>query len=40
MNLTMEAKFSLLEKLADGMILEFPHLGEFDRFVSERRYTI
>jgi len=39
-NLKSERKIRLLEDLADGMILEFPHLGEFDRFVSERGYTI
>ena len=39
-NLTNETKFSLLKSLADGMIQEFPHLGEFESFVKERNYRI
>ena len=39
-NLKLERKYRLLEDLADGMILEFPHLGEFETFVRQRGYRI
>ena len=38
--LTSETKSGLLESLADGMLLEFPHLGEFETFANERGYSI
>jgi hypothetical protein len=40
MELSNQTKYGLLESLTDGMILEFPHLGEFETFAEERGYSI
>lgn len=38
--LKLERKYKLLQDLADGMFLEFPHLREFETFIRERGYKI